>query len=71
MPVQERVRSEEKKWSDETGGKSYIEKLNFAGDRDWEKCEVLVHGHKNKSTGCQLYVMVDGEPKNSDSWFVV
>lgn len=62
----------EKKWSDETGGKSVIEHLDFAGDHNWEKIEIVICGHKNKSTGCSTEVHVDGKYLNDSShWNVL
>lgn len=55
-------------WGDETAMKSQIKGLHFDGDRQWKKCEVLITGHKNKSTHCDVTISINGKQAEEEEF---
>ncbi len=58
----------EKSWSDETPGKSYIERLNFSADRCWTKVVIEVTG-TTKETTYEINVEVGGKKETGFSCY--
>lgn len=60
-------------WSDATAGISCIDRLFLDDEHIWEKCEIKVEGNKDKSTGCMVTLIADGDfaPGNLPGWTVL
>ncbi|MDL2269649.1 hypothetical protein LJC41_06775 [Desulfosarcina sp. OttesenSCG-928-G17] len=52
---------ERKTWSDETIGISCIENLFLPDNHAWDHAEVFVENHPNRTTGCQVTLIANGE----------
>ncbi|WMJ88974.1 hypothetical protein [Anaerocolumna sp. MB42-C2] len=48
-------------WEADTGEKSTIDNFYLDNNQLWEKCEIYIEGHKDRSTGCLLTLLSNGE----------
>jgi hypothetical protein len=55
------LKSESKTWGDETAGISMIDRLYLDATQKWEKVTIAVSFDKNKSTGCMVTLLNNGE----------
>lgn len=50
-------------WGDETFGTSVIENLCLEGIYTWKKCEIRLHGRKNRTSNCKVTLIAGGALK--------
>ncbi|QHQ61649.1 hypothetical protein Ana3638_13420 [Anaerocolumna sedimenticola] len=48
-------------WETDTDNRSSIDNLFLDDNQLWDKCEIYIEGHKDKSTGCLFTLISNGE----------